>query len=190
MARKDVIIVCALLLIPITSGYEITHNMAFHIGSDKNETIRVNDTTYNGAISTTEDFSYLEKKYIASNRTSILAMVFAGSALTKIHLDTDYSSESYLFQVRQSDESNRLLIAFTNSTWEAVEDDLDEVSRSGIIAKNFAKIFFPRPLGFFISLRLEYRDIDIGNSLAWSGIGKLVIRNNGGSPPNLTLERV
>lgn len=192
----DAIITAAILLIMLflsatANAYEVTYNLAFRIGTDKNETIRVNDATYNGNVSTLADFSTLSKKYIASNRSnSVLALVFAGSAMNNVQLNTTYSSGQYLFQVRQSHENNRLLIAFTNGSWDATEDDLDEVDRSRIISRNFANILFAKPLGFVLYLRLEYADVDIGNSLAWSGIGKLRIRNRGASPPNVTFERV
>jgi hypothetical protein len=156
----------------------ITSNYALHINST--DIIRVNGSTSlsTDLISST----YVpDKRFISSqaNGTSF-GMAFAGKFFKNISLNTTYPGSNYLFQMRQSYENNRILVAFTNGTWESFDSHMDEISSDRIVGSQFGNFTETHPSKLRTSVVLLPDDINLTNTLTWgSGYYEFMIANRG-----------
>ena len=179
--KHSVIITCLLLFISTAYAYSIEMNFAFHLGSDKNDTIHVNGTNYLGNETYKLTFTELSKKYVSSedNENNVVAaLVFAGSSFLSVMINTTYSSTDYLLQMTQDSEDNGLLFAFTKGRWSDIDDDV--LSVKTILGTMFGVLSYTKPSSFVHFLRLEFTDINLTSKLKWgSGAYRLYISNQG-----------
>lgn len=185
-----------LMLSGIAAAHTVTMNFAIRIGADANNTnatIRINDTEYNTTTPVSLTFISLNKKYILSNNTSAVTAFLPAGNLLSVRLNSSYNSTHYLFQITQDSSDNRFLVAATNGTYNDVEDKLDMISVTRMVASTFGRFAVTIPVSFPIFIRLEYKNIDIDKRAFWSGVSQLRIINRGltgRNIPNVTIEAV
>jgi hypothetical protein len=178
------------LFISSVHARSVTLNLAFNI-TDKDNIIRVNDTDYNATQPAALTFLTLEKKFISAEKNGkVLSLVFAGRDFLSVFFNTTYSTNHYLIQMKQGDNENRFLLAFTNGTWRDIDDKAGSVEEARFLAKTFGALSFAVPNSFSFFLRLENDMIDIANSLRFDGSTKLLLRNRGevNSLTNVTID--
>jgi len=174
--------VLSLLLVSVVYARPVTVNVAFKIGSDKDNIIRVNGTSFSGLQTDKKVITELDKKFISSEKNSkVLSMVFAGSDFLNIGFNTTYSASEYLLFMTQDDNENRFLITFTNGTFANIESKAKDAEMFRTISRIFGNMLVPVPGAFSLFLRLEYRDIDLSDTTRFNGPTRLLIRNLGKS---------
>lgn len=175
-----------LILCNIVSAHTVTMNLALRIGNNVNNTIHVNGTDYNVSTPNVLTFtSDLGKRYMAANNTTTLAVLVPAGQMLSARLNTSYNATHYLFQVTQSSDANRFLIAVTNGTYSDIEDKLSMVDAFHMVSSSFGRLVKAVPSQFTTFIRLEYTNIDIGGRAVWSGNGQLQIKNRGTTDRNL-----
>ena len=170
-----------MLLAGASHAHNVTLNFAFRIGSDKNNTIHVNETDYNATQPNASTFASLDKKFITSERNNaVFSLSSLGKTFLSAFINTSYSSSDYLIQMKQGDEQNRFLFAFTNGTRTNAENALLEAGNKippralGAVAR-IAREKFP------LFIRAEYDAVDIASRIRWDGSVRIAISNQGNS---------
>lgn len=193
---RYLVLFALLALSGLAAAHTVTMNFAIRIGADANNTnatIRVNDTDFNTTTPASLTFVNLNKKYILSNNTTSLTALVSAGTLLNARVNSSYNSTHYLFQMTQSSEDNRFLLAATNGTYADVDNKLDMIDNIRMVSSTFGRFVVTLPNSFPTFVRLEYSNIDISGRAFWSGVGQLRIRNNGMTSrniPNVTIELV
>ncbi|MFC2143241.1 hypothetical protein ACFLQN_02475 [Candidatus Aenigmatarchaeota archaeon] len=177
----SVLLFCLLFLV-VVNAHEVSMNFAFNIGGDKDDTIiHVNDTDYPGIHPEGPIvFDDLEKKYISAERAGIdavAALVFGGSNFLTLSMDTTYGLTSFLFKINQDDEDNRFIVAFTEGSWDNIENHLGERIPSKTYG-DFNSLLYNTE-NFVYSIILQRSDIEFIERVRLSGLNKLFIKNVG-----------
>ena len=122
-----------------------------------------------------------EKKYITGQGNNTVAgLFFAGSHFYNISLDPGYSTNDYLFQLRQDSRDNKILIPFTQGSYSNVDDNNEEIEQDKLVGKAFGVFSVAEPSEVWTYLMLIYTDINLTDNTRWSGGDyKLFIENNG-----------
>ncbi len=90
-----------------------------------------------------------------------------------------YNPYYVLTQITQDSKDNRFLATVTNATYLDVEDRFSMIDIARMVSTTFGNFAVNIPERYPIILRLEYDDIDIEGNLLWSGLGDLIMKNNG-----------
>lgn len=137
----------------------ITSNFATHINTT--DLIRINGTNISSDGSTEETY-VPSKRFISSNSNgTVFATVFAGSLFNNISLNTSYSGDDYLFQMRQGAENNRILIAYTNGSWEQIDSRMLEIDSDRLIGTTFGNFTETEPDEVQTTFFTFFKDINI-----------------------------
>jgi hypothetical protein len=144
------------------------------------DSIRVNETT-NLSTQTIGSTYTPDKKFISSQANGTLfGMAFAGYQFFNISLNTTYSASNYQMKLRQSYENNRLLVVFTNGTWQNIDDRLGELYSDRIIGSQFGVFPVQSHERVRTAVAIITDDVNITNSIRWgSGSYELIISNIG-----------
>ena len=177
MLLKIVFLFILIFTLPIYA-YETTMNFAYKIGSDKNEVIRVNDADYNAAVTNSQVFTSLAKKYISSRRgSSVFGIFFAGDEFVNAGFNSSYSGTEYLIYVTQGSKSNRFIIGFANTSQGNYDSASDVVALHKIVLSTISSVSYAFvPNNFYMIIEL---DALLTSYIKWSGAVNLVIKNNG-----------
>lgn len=111
--------------------------------------------------------------------------VVYGRALSdsEIYDISTFNPRYMLVQITESTE-NRFIVAFTNGTFRDIDSRMEAIKRTRLPGATIGSFAVKIPETFPIYIRLEFSDIDLQNTLSWSGIGKLIIKNSGNTPQN------
>ncbi len=183
--------VVLLLISGIAFARPVTMNLAFNIGGDKDNIIRVNGTSFSGLGPDEKVIAELDKKFISSEKNSkVLAMVFAGSDFLGSGFNTTYSANEYLLFLSQDGYSNRLLITFTNGTFRDVENKAQDAEAFHMVSKIFGNMLILSPRSFPFFIRVEYGSLHLDGRIRFDGPTKLFIKNIGkiGNMANVTMK--
>lgn len=163
----------------LCSGSCVTLNLAFTIGSDKNNTIHTDSSDCNALNASSSGFSSLENKFISGHSSNaVLGIVFAGTNFYHAYFDTAYSSSAYLIQMKQSAEGNKFLVTFTKGTSTTLDGVVSQ-NRNKIPSLTFGDVVRAARASFPVYIRLEYDDIDLHNRVRWDGPVRISIKNQG-----------
>ena len=165
------------LITPVYS-YEVGANFAYRIGSDKVETIHINETDYDASANRMQIFTSLSNRYISSRRTSsIFGIFFAGTEFISAGFNSSYSSSEYLIQMAQGHNKNRFLLGFTNATQSKFDAAMPIVDANKLVLSTIGGFVYEfRPS--FIYMRLE-PEAEISNYFRWAGAVSLLVKNIG-----------
>jgi len=159
-----------------TYGNTIEMNLVFHIGSGK-----------------ADDVIYGANNYVAAAGDNVV-LGFASSGLSlDSNFSKNHSAANYLITLKQSQEDNLFLLAFTDGNQNTIKGKLGQLGDKKVLPKTFGSLSMPEALSYPIFVRLDYDDADIDSRVGWSGSGQVRIRNRGKTStglPNITIEVV
>lgn len=143
------------------------------------------------SIGTKDDNITVAGDYVSSQDANVVLAIVSSGTTTGTGNVTAYSSTEYLLQLTQSLENNRFLITFTNASNQTIADKLKLLGNKKILPKAFGNFVATATDNVFLFLRAEYDDVDITTRVRWGTAPvQLIIKNIGGSPPQITVEMV
>jgi hypothetical protein len=93
-------------------------------------------------------------------------------------MNTTYSANDYLIQMKQEHTDNRFLFVFTKGSWSNIDSKISSVGT--LFGRVFGDVTITLPGMFPLFIRLEYDDINISGTAKWeSGSYEIKIENNG-----------
>lgn len=141
--------------------------------------IRVNGTTNRSDETIDETYNPIDK-FISSQYGGIFfGVIFAGSKFNNISLKSEsgYTPE---FRLNQDYDKNRVIVTFTNGTWENLKDNLPEINTYGLSMTSLGTNSFNSPQKFRTSVAVILEGIELTDSTRWgTGSYELLIRNEG-----------
>ena len=157
-------------------GRSVSMNFGMRIGANKSDDVIRRTGTY--AIS-----------YDELNGTAF-GVVYSGSVPFSTFENSTYNANDYLLTLTQSSEKNRFIIAYTKGDDSTIRNKAD-LGDMKIPAKTFYSYAETEPGLFSVFVILQYTNLHITGSGGGSGLGNLMIRNNGNSDDglkNITVE--
>jgi len=157
-------------------GSSVGMNLAFHIGTSKD------DDSIAGS-----------PNYIATSGSNVVVGLASSGHGFAANFSRNYSSSDMLITLKESADDNMFLLGFTKGDQSTIKNKLDYLGDKKVISKTFGDFSAQTPAGYPIFIRLDYDDADIDSRIAWSGSGKLLIRNHGNTDrgiPNITIELI
>lgn len=162
----------------------LTSSFATHINAT--DTIRINGTSVLSTDSVDQAYNP-EKKFVSSQSNgTVFSVVNAGKYFKNISVNTSYPDDDYLFRIRQGSEGNRLLVSFTNGTWENIDDRMLEVESNGMVGTAFGNFSFQPPEEAQTSIFLFFKDCNLTKSERWKASGQKITARNAGRISNIT----
>ena len=144
----------AALLISLVSPVAFAHSVTMNFRFNKDVT----------------DVTHISANYASVERSNTLAaLVFAGSLLIQISLET---SDPYLFNITQDESQNRFLLAFTNGTWQKIENK----PAGKVPATTFGDLAPPTVIAKGLAVQLQFDTRDLSGML---GPGQIFIKSLG-----------
>ena len=170
------------------SGDRYVRYKAYFSTADTTVTPKLNQVSIS-FVPTVQTFTP-QKKYIASkNNGIVVGLIFAGSQFYNITLRTDYSSENYLFQLRQHSNDNKIILTVTNGSFNNIEDNLNEVDLEKLISTTFGEFPTPSVDKTYTYLILLYDEINITTNKKFAGGNyEILIKNIGKSGRTTSIE--
>ncbi len=173
-----IVLISAFVFAGVAHAHTVTMNLAFHIGSDKDNLIHVDGNDFNGTQFLVEHYDTLEKPYMSSEKDGIVAAVISSGRFVNGVLQTSYSADDYLFQMTQDNNENMFIIAFTKGSWQNIETHVGSEKMPSLTYGYFSP---KAPGSYMFFSRLGFESIDIIGDATVSGEKTIFVRNMGSS---------
>lgn len=162
----------------------IATSFATHINST--DTIRINETSVLSTDSVDQTYNP-ENKFVSSQSNgTVFSVVHAGKYFKNISVNTSYPDDDYIFRIRQGSEGNRLLVSFTNGTWENIDARILEVESNNLVGTSFGNFSLQSSENSQTSIFLFYKDANLTRSERWKANGQKITAVNTGRISNIT----